>query len=153
MSNTSKDEPTRIEGGALPREVDWTPIQEAYQETTESLDDLAARFRVSKSAISWRARRNGWIMRNRPAGTSGPALIVRIYRLLERQLVQMERTEGPMSDKDAAILVRIATTVNRLIEVEGKAPKKPPRNASHESSEMQQIRKTVARRLEQLGDF
>jgi hypothetical protein len=137
----------------LPEETDWAPIQAAYQETTASLDELAVRFGVTRSSISWRARRHGWIMRNRPAGTSGPALIVRIYRLLERQLVQMERAEGPMSDKDAAILVRIATTVNRLIEVEAKAPRKPPRNAAHESNEMQEIRKTVARRLEQLGDF
>lgn len=134
-------------------ELDWAPIQRAYQETTESLDGLAARFGITKSSISWRARRHGWIMRNRPAGTSAPALIVRIYRLLERRLVEMEKAEGTMSEKDAAILVRIATAVDRLIEAEAKAPRKPPRNASHESSEMQQIRKTIAQRLEQLGDF
>ncbi|MDB5541083.1 MAG: hypothetical protein JWQ89_2810 [Devosia sp.] len=134
-------------------EPDWRPIQAAYQDTTESLDGLAERFGVSRSAISWRARRHGWVMRNRPAGTSGPSLINRIYRLLERQLVQMERAEGTMSEKDAATLVRMATAVDRLIEAESKAPRKPPRNAAHESTEMQEIRKTIARRLEQLGDF
>lgn len=60
---------------------------------------------------------------------------------------------GPMSEKDAAILVRITGTIDRLLEVETKAPRKPPGKTTRESAEMQQIRKTIARRIEQLGDF
>ena len=153
MTDTSRDSQTRAGGDVLPKAADWALIRAAYQETTEPVLALARRFGVTKSAICWRARRHGWIMRNRPAGTSAPSLVNRIYRLLEKQLVQMERAEGPMTEKDAAILVRIASAVDRLLEVEAKAPKRPPRDAARESEEMQQIRKTIARRLEQLGDF
>ncbi len=138
----------------MPDDADWAPIQFAYEETKETLPEMAARFGVTRSALSWRARHHGWVMRNRPAGISGLSLVGRMYRLIERQLVQMERAKGAMTEKDAAVLVRMATTVDRLMEVEVRAaPEKPTRAAAKESREMQDIRKTIARRLEQLGEL
>jgi hypothetical protein len=153
MSDTSENDLTRATGQALPSDADWTSIQLAYEGSNETLPQMAARFGVTRSAISWRARHHGWVMRNRPAGISGLSLVGRMYRLIERQLVQMERAKGPMSEKDAAVLVRMATTVDRLMEVEANAPDKPSKVAAKETREMQEIRKTIARRLEQLGDF
>lgn len=152
------DEPVAREGGGVVRldqqaGADWAVIQLAYQESAATLPELAAQFGVTKGAISWRARRHGWIMRHRTSGSSGPSLVARIYRLLERQLFQMEKAAGPMSDKDAAILMRVATTVDRLMEVDERTAGKSPRRTAKETSEMQDMRKTIARRLEQLGDF
>lgn len=154
MSDTSENNLTQGAGEALPDDADWAPIQFAYEETKETLPEMAARFGVTRSAISWRARHHGWVMRNRPAGISGLSLVGRMYRLIEKRLVQMERAKGAMTEKDAALLVRMATTVDRLMEVEARAaPERPTRAAAKESREMQDIRKTIARRLEQLGDF
>lgn len=94
-------------------------------------------------------------MRRRNAATiDARALIQRMYRLIERVLVRMERASEPMNEKDAGILTRMAATVDRLIEIQAKAPVHPRRGpAVKETAEMQDIRKTIARRLEQLGDF
>ena len=132
----------------------WVLIRTAYEDTDETLDAMARRFGVARSSISQHVRDEGWVRRRNAATIDARALIQRMYRLIERVLVRMERASEPMSEKDASILTRMAATVDRLIEIQARAPERPRRGpAAKETAEMQQIRKTIARRLEQLGDF
>lgn len=133
--------------------VDWNEIRIAYEETTETLPKMAERFGVAKSSISQHVRTDGWLRRNKAVVVDARALIRRMYRLVERVLVRMERAGEPMNEKDAGVLTRMAATLDRLMEIEARSPEPPKRGAVKETAEMQQIRKTIARRLEQLGDF
>jgi hypothetical protein len=132
----------------------WIVIRGAYEDTDETLDAMASRFGVARSSISQHVRDEGWVRRRNAATIDALVLIQRMYRLIERVLVRMERASEPMSEKDAGILTRMAATVDRLIEIQARAPVRPRRGpVAKETVEMQQIRKTIARRLEQLGDF
>lgn len=133
--------------------ADWNEIRIAYEESGETLIDMARRFGVARSSISQHVRDDGWLRRHKTSVVDARQLIRRMYRLVERVLVRMERAEEPMSEKDAGVLTRMAATLERLMEIEARAPKEPARGAVRETAEMQQIRKTIARRLEQLGDF
>lgn len=133
--------------------IEWEQIRLAYEETAETMDDMAKRFGVARSSISQRMRTDGWMRRRRVVVVDARTLIRRMYRLIERVLVRMERAEEPMNEKDAGVLNRMAATLERLMEIEARAPEPPKRGAVKETAEMQQIRKTIARRLEQLGDF
>lgn len=133
--------------------ADWNEIRIAYEETTETLNDMAARFGVARSSICQHVREDGWLRRNKAAVVDARALIRRMYRLIERWVVDMERADEPMNEKDAGVLNRMAITLERLMETEARQPEPHKRGAVKETAEMQQIRKTIARRLEQLGDF
>lgn len=133
--------------------ADWNEIRIAYEETTETLNDMAARFGVARSSICQHVREDGWLRRNKAAVVDARALIRRMYRLIERWVVGMERADEPMNEKDAGVLNRMAITLERLMETEARQPEPHKRGAVKETAEMQQIRKTIARRLEQLGDF
>ena len=133
--------------------ADWNEIRIAYEETTETLNDMAARFGVARSSICQHVREDGWLRRNKAAVSDARALIRRMYRLIERWVVDMERADEPMNEKDAGVLNRMAITLERLMETEARQPEPHKRGAVKETAEMQQIRKTIARRLEQLGDF
>ena len=133
--------------------ADWNEIRIAYEQSAEKLDDMARRFGVARSSISQRVRTDGWMRRKRTIVVDARNLVRRMYRLIEKVLVRMERSEEPMNEKDAGVLNRMAATLERLMDVEAKSPEPPTRGAAKETAEMQQIRKTIARRLEQLGDF
>lgn len=133
--------------------ADWNEIRIAYEETSETLDAMAKRFGVARSSISQHVRDDGWLRRNKTIVVDARALIRRMYRLVERVLVRMEKAEEPMNEKDAGVLNRMAATLDRLMEIEARSPEPPKRGVVKETAEMQQIRKTIARRLEQLGDF
>lgn len=135
-------------------EAGWAAIRIAYEDTDETLDAMAERFAVSRSAICARVSKLGWRRRRDAAVVDAQALIQRMYRLIERVLVRMERSEDAMSEKDAAVLTRMAATMDRLIEIQARAPEAPRRGpAARESAEMQHMRKVIAKRLDQLGDF
>jgi hypothetical protein len=133
--------------------TDWNEVRIAYEQSPEKLEDMARRFGVARSSISIRVRTDGWMRRRRTTVIDARNIVRRMYRLIEKVLVRMERSEEPMNEKDAGVLNRMAATLERLMDVEAKSPEPPTRGAVKETAEMQQIRKTIARRLEQLGDF
>lgn len=133
--------------------ADWNEIRTAYEQSDETLMDMAKRFGVARSSISQHVRDDGWLRRHKATAVDARLLIRRMYRLVERVLVRMERAEEPMNEKEAGVLNRMAATLERLMEIEARIPQPPARGVVKETAEMQQIRKTIARRLEQLGDF
>ncbi len=85
---------------------------------------MAERFAVSRSAISARVSKRGWRRRRDAVVVDAHALIQRMYRLIERVLVRMERSEEAMGEKDAAVLTRMAATMDRLIEIQARTPRR-----------------------------
>jgi hypothetical protein len=139
---------TEVSGAAAPAR-DWAAIRDEYENRVGTLDQLAARHGVTRSAISWRARRDCWRGRNTATGSSGPALKARLLRLIERQLFHLEKETGRMNDKDIAAMGRLAATLEKLMTGETKvrskaAPKQPPQ-------EMRDLRDKLMARIERLS--
>lgn len=129
---------------------DWAAVRTEYEGRVGTLEDLARRWGVTKSAISYRAKKGLWRMRNKAVAASGPTLVARIFRLIERQIFQMEAMVTPMGESEAVILGRVATTIERLMEIDDKErTKRPARRA--ESKDLQEVRKKIAARLDQLN--
>lgn len=138
---------TEVSGEAAPAR-DWAAIRDEYENRIGTLDQLAARHGVTRSAISWRVKRECWRGRNTATGSSAPALKARLLRLIERQLFHLEKETGRMNDRDVAAMGRLAATLEKLMtgetEVRRKSPKQPPK-------EMRDLRDKLMARIERLS--
>ncbi|HEV7276133.1 MAG TPA: hypothetical protein VGN80_07595 [Devosiaceae bacterium] len=128
---------------------DWAVIRVEYENRIGTLEELATRHGVTRAAICWRARRDCWRGRNRAVGSSEPALKVRLLRLIERQLFHLEQETGKMSEKDIAVMGRLAATLEKVMAGETKIrskapPRQPPR-------EMRDLRDKLMARIERLS--
>lgn len=128
---------------------DWVAIRHDYENRIGTLDELAARHGVTRSAISWRVKRQCWRSRNTATGASGPALKVRLLRLIERQLFHLEEETGRMSDKDIAVMGRLAATLEKLMSDETKVRSAPP--PKQPGNEMRDLRDKLMARIERLS--
>lgn len=129
--------------------IDWAAVRHDYENRIGTLEEVAARHGVTRSAISWRVKRQCWRSRNTAPGASGPALKARLLRLIERQLFHLEQETERMSDKDIAVMGRLAATLEKLMSGETKirnapAPKPP-------GSEMRDLRDRLMARIERLS--
>ena len=101
--------------------------------TSDQLEDARRRFH-------WRRRRLG-----RPVGRH--SIIKRLFRLLDRQIAQMENEMTTTGEKEAAVLGRLVGTLGKLIEIEGAAGKTTKQRTT---KEMVDIRNKLIRRIEEL---
>ena len=137
-------------GGSAPApaELDWALAQVDYESAAETLDAVAAKYGISKSALLWRAKTRCWRPRNKRKAAGGPSLLARMFRLLERQIFQLESETSPMGEKEAAVLGRVAATLERLMQIERTAV--PPKVVKRTSKDLEELRKKVAARFEEL---
>ncbi len=131
-------------------EADWDTIRLESESGEGTVVSICKRHSVSKSSLAFRAKRDLWRMRNKQMGSSGPALLARLYRLLERQIFEMEKTRDLMGDKEAATLGRVAATLEKLMEIERREGQGKPR-PKRQSKDLEYLRNKVAKRLEELN--
>lgn len=130
-------------------EPDWTLVRADYEGDVETVDAVAAKHGITKGRLLYQARARGWRPRNRHHGGGAASLLLRLFRLLERQIHQMESEGAPMGEKEAAALGKVAATLEKLIEIErASAPRKAART---QSKDLQTLRKKVAERFAQLS--
>lgn len=113
-----------------------------------TLDAIADKHGITRSALSWRVKRHLWSMRNRSPATDRGQLIGRMFRVLERQIVQLETQMTKTSDKEVALLGTMARTLEKLMALDGsktKALSKQPRR------DIQALRNKLAERLDRLN--
>lgn len=130
--------------------ADWEPVKREYEESWGTLDEIARRHGITVDALRWRAKKGGWLKLTRRRDASGPALLSRVYRLLERQIFHMEQRPEPMNDKDAAALTRVAATLERLMAV--KRLERKPARAKRPSKDLEALRKKIADRFDELDN-
>jgi hypothetical protein len=142
--------PRRGEGDPTERDdAFWAPIQADYETGSETLDAVVEKYDITKGALMWRAKTHVWRRRNKRMGASGPSLLARLFRLLERQVFQLESETSPMSDKEAAMLGRVAATLEKLMQIENASAS--PKAPKPHSKDLEELRKKVARRFEELA--
>lgn len=145
------DESVAGDGGGLllaPVDIDWAVAQADYESGAGTLDAVAKKHGISRGRLLWRARTHLWRPRNKRKGAGGPSLLARMFRLLERQIFQLENETSPMGEKEAAVLGRVAATLEKLMEIERSSV--PPKPAKRHSKDLEELRKKVAARFEEL---
>lgn len=138
-------------GGGTVVTPDWEAIRAAYESGEDTVMAICRRFGVTRSALAYRARHDLWRMRNKRLGASGPALLARTYRLLERQIHEMEKARDPMGEMETGALHRVAATLEKLMEIERRetAVQKPPA-AVRPSRDLEYLRAKIAARINDL---
>ncbi|HTJ57004.1 MAG TPA: hypothetical protein VL418_05500 [Devosiaceae bacterium] len=126
---------------------DWEAVRADYEGEGGTLDAICARHGISRSALSWRAKHHLWSQRNRTGNVDRPQIIKRMFRLLEMQLIQLEKDMTQTGDKEVAVLGKLASTLEKLIEIDNAAAEKPKPTRS---KEIHDLRNKLAQRIEQL---
>ncbi|HVW94190.1 MAG TPA: hypothetical protein VHB74_16485 [Devosia sp.] len=132
--------------------VDWDAVRADYESDEGTLDGICLKHGITRSALSYRVRNKLWTPRYRGKGLSRPQIIDRMFRLLERQIIQLEQDMKETGEKEVAVLGKLATTLEKLIEIDkaesGKQPGPAKSPAQHK--EMEELRNKLAQRLAQL---
>jgi hypothetical protein len=128
-------------------EPDWPAIRAEYEDTPRTLDEICARHGITRSALSWRVKRYLWRGRNRTGAVDRPQIIKRLFVLLERQVIQLDKDMTHTGEKEVAVLGKLASTLEKLIEIDTAAAGRP---RPAQSRKMRDLREQLAQRIEQL---
>lgn len=124
----------------------WAAVQIDYV-ANMPLTELCLKHAVTSDELSEARRRFGW-RRKRSVRQAGRTMIIkRLFRLLDRQIEQMERDMKDTGEKEAAVLGRLVGTLGKLIEIDGAAGKIAKQRTT---KEMVEIRNKLIRRIEEL---
>ena len=124
------------------RRLDWPAVRMAYEETDETIADIAVRFGTFPASIAFRGKREGWRPRDpvlaekrrQTAAAARPppdlaALVASLQRTTARLVSMMESrvaTEGEgVSEQDVRALGALAATLQKVISLE------PPKGSRH----------------------
>jgi hypothetical protein len=130
--------------------VDWEAVRVEYENSPDTVEQIAARFGVTRSALSWRAKTLFWAKRYRGRGMSRTQVIDRLFRLLERQIIQLESNMKDTGEKEVAVLGRLTATLEKLIEIDKAENEKKSGASPSQHQDMEELRNKIALRLAQL---
>ena len=132
-------------------DADWDLIRTAYEAGTEPVSALAQRFGVTRAAIQWRVRRDVWASRYSTQAVSRGQIIARLFRLLERQTIEMDKQMQNVGDKEVAALGRLVATLDRLMDIDQRSRVNRPKQQP--SVDMAALRQKLADRIDRvIGD-
>jgi len=127
--------------------VDWQAVRTDYEDGNGSLEEICRRYSITRSGIAWRVRQQLWSPRRSQPEAQRPLIIKRMFRLLERQIKQLEENMTETGEKEVAVLGKLASTLEKLIDIDKAAsPPKPPA----QRKDMQGLRNKLAQRIAQL---
>lgn len=128
---------------------DWPAIRADYEDGEKSLKALAAEHKTTVAAIRARARRKLWSNWRRTGRVDRAHIIARMFHVIETQVIALEEHTKSAGDKEAAVLGRLANTLDKLIEIETAAriDNKP---AGAAGRDMKELRDKLAERIAQL---
>lgn len=116
---------------------------------------LHAKYGVSSSQISWRVTTQGWPRRNRSRVVDRPLIITRMFRVLERQVIDLEMEMSDMArsgtrsgDREVALLGKLAGTLGKLMEFHAEAGE--GRRTKARTRQMTDVHHKLIERIEQL---
>lgn len=134
----------------------WAQVQDAYENSSRSLAELSVTFGVSRSAILWRAKRDGWKRRYRVGNVQRPTIIKRLFRMLEMQVVHLEtemdemiKTDTRSGEREMQLLGKLAGNLEKLVKLD-TAASGPSKRRERTAKEIADMRNKLARRLEEL---
>jgi hypothetical protein len=134
----------------------WRRVEDAYENSSRPLSELTAEFGVSRSALLWRAKRDGWKRRYRITKVERPTIIRRLFKVLEVQVLHLEREMDEMVKADAKsgeremqLLGKLAGNLEKLMKLD-RVVSETTRRRERTAKEIADMRSKLTKRLEQL---
>lgn len=118
-----------------------------YLDRSILVDDLCARHGLTRSQLYALVRDEGWRRRS-PRRVDKHDLTQRLLRILESQIMKLEKTMGNTDKDQSVVLGKLSATLDRLTATDRSTA--PRRRAAHDSKMIEDIRRKVAERLAQL---
>jgi hypothetical protein len=126
--------------------AEWEVIRPHYEHGPETVVALCKRFETSKSSMRKAGIAFRWRMR-RPRRIDRTDIIERLFRLLDTHILEMETSMEGKGRGEAAVLGRLVSTLDRLIEIQdADAKRRHPRTTRQISN----IKAKLIERIENL---
>lgn len=117
--------------------------------------EMRAKHGVTSSQISWRVTTGMWPRRSRSRVVDRPMIITRMFRVLEKQVMDLEMEMADMTknatrsgDKEVVLLGKLASTLDKLMDLDTRAG--DGRRTQKRTKDMQDIHHKLIARIEQL---
>ena len=124
---------------------DWAAVRRDVEIGDLTYNAICRRHRVSRGELLRR-----WSVAERDDLASRRIMIDGLFWALERQIDKMGEAElGLDVTREAAVLHRLATTLEKLIEIDGQTTGR--KLNARESREMTELRTKIAERVDELG--
>lgn len=128
----------------------WATIRQEVETGDSTYIAICRRHRISRGELQRRIRENRWSAPETDDLASRRILVDGLYWALERLIDRMGETElGLDASREAAVLHRLARTLEKLIEIDGRSTGRKPN--ARESREMAELKTKIAERLDELG--
>jgi hypothetical protein len=126
----------------------WDRVRADFEGDGVTEAGICRRYGITHDELWLRAAKNKWKREHRLNGLDRVILIRQMFGLLETHIVKLETTEmTEVGDKETAVLGKLVSTLDKLIEIEGRAGAK---TGPEDAKEMRDIRNKLARRIDRL---
>jgi hypothetical protein len=126
--------------------VRWDDVRAEYESRQFLPAAICRRHGITQAQLRYRREGEGWLsMRARPVRPD--ALVTRMFKVLDRQIRQLEGAVSEPIDKQANVLATQIKSLDKLIELGAARPNVPPPT----KKDMTDLRNKLAKRLEQFN--
>jgi hypothetical protein len=125
--------------------TNWDIVAEDYRWGRLTISAMCRKHRITRNELLQRAAKHKW-KTLRDDTTDRDILIGMMLGVLEQQIGHLETNAMTNSgDKEVAVLGKLATTLEKLIDIEGRS-----KGPAGTGENMQEIRNKLARRIDNL---
>lgn len=133
---------------AVAPDLDWDAVRHDYESDALTTIGICKRYGIGHDVLAAHARRARWFGEHRTDGLDRTILIRQLFGVLETQIKHLEGIEMTTTgEKEVAVLGKLAATLEKLIEIDGKAATKRPSPA--QTKEVQEFRNKLVKRIEE----
>jgi hypothetical protein len=148
----SSSSPRRAEGtltAGTRSPLDWDLVRIDFEGDEKTSWRICREYGIPPAELARHARKAKWNTKHRDAGLDRTILIQLLFGILDREIGKLEKSEmSETTDRVASGLGRLATSMERLIELENRAG---TGSTPEQTKEMQDIRRKLARRIDRLA--
>jgi len=119
-----------------------------YEDDSIAVDDVCQKHGVGLTRLYAMRDRWNWKGRRKARAANRTVLIGRMFGLLDSQITLLEENMKSTGDKEVAVLGNLARTLEKLIDIQDA--EKPKRSTKAHSRDMQDIRRQLEKRIDDL---
>ena len=129
-------------------EPDWEGARRDFEAGVMTRSEICRLYRIRRAVFDRRVRTHHWGVPENEV-TERQAIIELLYGALERHARHLEGAElTGVGEKEAAVLHKLALSLDKLIRIEAKTGGKP---GNRQSRELEELRGRIAKRLGELN--
>ncbi len=132
------------------RSPDWEAVRVAVEAGEMTRVAICRKYRISRGELVRRIKANKWDVPERDDALDRSLRLDGLFWALERQIDNLGDAELTDATKEAAVLQRLASTLDDLVRLSDKNAGSAPRSA-RQTKEMAELRQKIARRIDELN--